>query len=240
MWYNTGVRISETAVLQTPPPLTMIATGGLTMGDSYSIPADTETQRTFVYFIAAGSTPIKIGVSNDPAARLADLQTAHYQKLTLLYSIECVTRSAAFELETAFHRWYGEAKIRNEWFEVSPQKIADDIQLLMHLAGSMVAAVQHVSPEQIEKIESRAAKKLAARSVLHTRTADGLNKALEWFTANPEQAGRSVRDLEREIGVGRDTISRARRQWQTQQQQAAYNAARQPVIATNGHSSEAV
>jgi hypothetical protein len=68
----------------------------------------------------------------------------------------------------------------------------------------------------------------------HTRTADGLNKVLEWFTANPDQVRRSVRDLEQEIGVGRDTISRARRQW-LKQQQSAFDAARMPVVSTNGN-----
>lgn len=76
----------------------------------------------FVYFIAAGSTPIKIGVSDNPADRLSALQTAHYQQLHLIYTIECRTRAAAFEVESAFHRWYEELNIRNEWFRLTPKR----------------------------------------------------------------------------------------------------------------------
>lgn len=47
----------------------------------------------------------------------------------------------------------------------------------------------------------------------HTRTSDGLQKAIEWFEANPDKANSSLRDLEPLVGVGRDTLSRARRQW---------------------------
>lgn len=47
----------------------------------------------------------------------------------------------------------------------------------------------------------------------HTRTADGLQKAIEWFEANPDKANSSLRELEPLVGVGRDTLSRARRQW---------------------------
>ena len=35
----------------------------------------------------------------------------------------------------------------------------------------------------------------------------------EWFDANPDKANSSLRELEPLVGVGRDTLSRARRQW---------------------------
>lgn len=59
----------------------------------------------------------------------------------------------------------------------------------------------------------------------HERTPDGLQKALTWFTDNPDKANMSLRDLEPLVGVGRDTLSRARRQWQ---------AAQQPEVHSNG------
>lgn len=135
------------------------------MATSNSTPSPFNPQSTYVYFIAAGSTPIKIGVSNDPAARLRDLQTAHYQKLHLLYTIECADRAQAFELETAFHRWYDEAHIQNEWYGISPKKIADDIHLLITLGQSIVGAEQYVTPEQIVRMEQRAEKKISRREV---------------------------------------------------------------------------
>lgn len=51
----------------------------------------------------------------------------------------------------------------------------------------------------------------------HARTPDGLQKALDWFNAHPDAAGTPLRELEPLVGVGRDTLSRARRQWQKTQ-----------------------
>lgn len=55
---------------------------------------------TYVYFISAGSNPIKIGVSDDPEGRLTSLQTAHYKRLHLLFVIACASREDAFKLGT--------------------------------------------------------------------------------------------------------------------------------------------
>lgn len=62
----------------------------------------------------------------------------------------------------------------------------------------------------------------------HTRTTDGLQKALDWFDANPDKVNGSLRDLEPLVGVGRDTLSRARRQWLQMR-------AGQPTVSTNGN-----
>lgn len=60
----------------------------------------------------------------------------------------------------------------------------------------------------------------------HTRTPDGLQKAIDWFTDNPDKVNWSLRDLEAPTGLGRDTLSRARRQWL---------AAQQPDMIANGN-----
>lgn len=125
--------------------------------DSFTEP---QPRPCFVYFIAAGSTPIKIGVSDNPADRLSALQTAHYQQLRLLYTIECSSRQAAYALESAFHRWYGEAQIRNEWFKLTPAQIADDVGLLLSLSKDVVDARQHITPSEIASLEVKAERKL--------------------------------------------------------------------------------
>lgn len=111
---------------------------------------------TYVYFICVGSGPIKIGISDDPQQRLATFQTAHYRKLHLLYTLECLTRDEAFQLETAFHRWYADVQLLNEWFEITPSQIEADIQLFETLAKSVVRYACHTSSETIAKIERRA------------------------------------------------------------------------------------
>ena len=138
---------------------------------SYSNPSTSSPQPTFVYFISAGATPIKIGVSYDPAERLAALQTAHYQKLSLLYTIQCKERSQAFELESAFHRWYDDAHVRNEWFNLTPKQIANDVRLLTKLAHSVVSATQHIATTELERMETRAEERISRR-----RAATGYSK----------------------------------------------------------------
>lgn len=162
MSYNRGINLNKTTdALPTHSAVSNQQEGLIPMATSDSIVSSVDTQATYVYFISAGSTPIKIGISNDPAERLSALQTAHFQKLHLLYTIECKNRAAAFELETAFHRWYGETKLRNEWFNLTPNKIADDIHLLITIAQSIVVATQHISPEQIARMEEKAVMKLS-------------------------------------------------------------------------------
>ena len=138
---------------------------------SHSSPPVSNPQPTFVYFISSGATPIKIGVSHDPIQRLAELQTAHYQKLSLLYAIECKERWQALELESAFHRWYDDVHIRNEWFNLNPKRIADDIRLLTTLAHSVVSATQHVATPELERMEARAEERISRR-----RAATGYSK----------------------------------------------------------------
>ena len=65
-----------------------------------------------VYFIQAGlSGPIKIGVANNPKARLHTFQVGHYEELRLLAAIE-----GAEPEEAALHRRFASLRIRGEWF----------------------------------------------------------------------------------------------------------------------------
>ena len=120
---------------------------------------------TYVYFISVGSGPIKIGLSDDPHSRLATLQTAHYRKLHLLYTLECATREEAFQLETAFHRWYGDVHMMNEWFDATPSQIEADIRLLETLAKSAVQYTAHTPTSTIAKIEERAQERKSSHVV---------------------------------------------------------------------------
>lgn len=183
MCYNEG-SLSETALSagNTAPSLATMK-GLSSMADTTysSAPAQT-SQSTFVYFISSGSTPIKIGVSNDPAARLSELQTAHYQKLHLLYTVECASRAQAFELEKAFHRWYDEKRIRNEWYDLTPAQITSDVNLLMTLSRSVVGIYQHVSPEQAEQLEDQAERKANIRKqVAYSKNMNAKQIVSDWL-----------------------------------------------------------
>jgi len=168
--------------------------------------ATSDSTTTFVYFISAGSSPIKIGVATDPSARMRDLQTAHYQQLHLLYTIACASREHAFELEKAFHRWYDDVQIRNEWFNLTPQKIGDDINLLMSLSQG-VTYERHTSESALAKMEMRAQRRAVARA------ANVRQAILDHLSMNPDDASLSSRQLAQAIGVGHDSANRYRNEW---------------------------
>lgn len=154
---------------------------------------------TYVYFISAGYSPIKIGISDNPTSRLSELQTAHYKRLKLLFTIECQSRDLAFKIEKSFHRWYEEVKLINEWFNVSPRKIRDDIQLLVSLGKSITDVIQHVSDKDIETEEER--------RVVRARQSNASARVEEYLAVNPEAVSMTARELADVIDVGKTTVA---------------------------------
>jgi len=70
-----------------------------------------------VYLVQAGEGgPVKIGVASDVAARLGDLQTAHYEELRL---VRCIDGGRAHE--QWLHRRFDHLRIRGEWFRFDPE-----------------------------------------------------------------------------------------------------------------------
>lgn len=105
---------------------------------------------SYVYFIASGTNPIKIGISDNPKQRLASLQTAHYKPLQLLFSITCNSRQGAEELETAFHCWYSQKRLLNEWFDISIEEIQQDVILLLSISKHVEGVQYHVDQGEIQ------------------------------------------------------------------------------------------
>lgn len=191
-WYNSVHQQSRVA----PEKADILA--ALTAANT-SISTGVSAMATYVYFISAGYSPIKIGVSDDPKARLSKLQTAHYKRLKLLFVIECENRDLAFKIETSFHRWYADVKLVNEWFDVHPIKIRDDIRLLVSLAKSITNVIQHVSDKDIEAEEER--------RVLRTRQSNASARVEEYLAVNPEAVSMTARELADVIGVGKTTVA---------------------------------
>ena len=74
---------------------------------------------TSVYIISCGDS-IKIGVSNDPARRVKDMQTG-MSELPVLYGSKAFpTRKAAYAVERRMHWTFRTRRGRGEWFHVSP------------------------------------------------------------------------------------------------------------------------
>jgi len=162
-----------------------------------------DSTTTFVYFISAGSGPIKIGLSDNPSQRLNELQTAHYKKLYLLYTIECTSRSEAYKLESAFHRWYSEVRLMNEWFSIDIANISTDIELLRSLNQSAINIEQVISQPEKSRIEYQAKRK---EGIKRAKRSIRLEKAIDWLKENPEHLDTPSRELEPLIGVSYGTI----------------------------------
>jgi hypothetical protein len=70
-------------------------------------------QQTYVYFIQEGPQGnIKIGMSNDPIARMQSIQRSHARQLELLGVIE-----GGLNLEKRLHKQFKDNWVRYEWFE---------------------------------------------------------------------------------------------------------------------------
>ena len=72
-------------------------------------------KNTSVYLIKAGQTDnYKIGIASDTGRRLANLQTAHYEKLSLVCSSVYSTRFIALAFEDYLHEKYNNFNTQKE------------------------------------------------------------------------------------------------------------------------------
>lgn len=104
----------------------------------------------YVYFIRSGKKgDIKIGKSNNPEKRMAELQTGNPKKLRLIASIHCKSEQEAFSLEKKIHQLFRKRRLHGEWFhknihlkDVSEIKFKQreerldkmDLEILAHMA----------------------------------------------------------------------------------------------------------
>lgn len=79
----------------------------------------------YVYVISAGPDIQKIGISGNPARRLAGLQQQTPLDLALGFTLE---RSDARVIEQAAHRLLAAHRVRSEWFSVSLDVAVDGVR----------------------------------------------------------------------------------------------------------------
>lgn len=74
--------------------------------------------RGFIYFIAHDPYDgyVKIGMSNNPSARLAQLQTGNPRRLRIMRTVEC---NDMRRCEQKMHQMYAHARRCGEWFELT-------------------------------------------------------------------------------------------------------------------------
>lgn len=64
--------------------------------------------------------PVKVGISNNVAARLATIQTSCPGDLRLMHAIGMPHLQIAKEMEGCFHQLQREHRLRGEWFDLDP------------------------------------------------------------------------------------------------------------------------
>lgn len=80
---------------------------------------------SYVYLIARVKaerfiSPIKIGISDAPYARVLSLQTNNPYHIDIVETWRCQSKTVARRFESALHNDLSEYRTRGEWFEYSP------------------------------------------------------------------------------------------------------------------------
>ncbi len=82
-----------------------------------------------VYVITTDSLyPCKIGISQNPAKRVASLQTAHWRQVQITEYRWCNNVCEAKKIEAAAHNHLSGKKLLGEWFDVRPQEALEAIE----------------------------------------------------------------------------------------------------------------
>ena len=68
------------------------------------------------------SSPIKIGICDDPLSRLGNLQVGNFFELVMHQHWWLVGKPVAVLVESAFKEKYKESNIRGEWFDMEPDE----------------------------------------------------------------------------------------------------------------------
>lgn len=92
----------------------------------------------YVYVIAKiengePCAPVKIGISNKPAARLGTLQTACPFKIGIVHQFSAPDRDAARYVEKGFHDARSETRLQGEWFDTHPTEAVQLLCLMFRL-----------------------------------------------------------------------------------------------------------
>lgn len=89
-------------------------------------------EKSFIYCIRASDGRIKIGISDKPESRLAQMQTAHAEVLSILWTVSVSKNNAKF-IERSIHNELTSFHVRGEWFNVCPdfaRRIAEENRAL--------------------------------------------------------------------------------------------------------------
>lgn len=121
---------------------------GIRPGVSFDAGQSTQRQTaprvdgSFVYVVRGDHNMIKIGVTTNPAARLAQLRTG--SPFPIEYAFIGATPGNGYDIEQAAHAMLAPHRVNGEWFDVSPELA---ISAVMGAAGKLGRAMAPASLE---------------------------------------------------------------------------------------------
>ena len=160
-----------------------------------------QDSKCYVYLIQSGDGPVKIGVATDPQFRRNELQTGNPYPLTIRMLIECATSSGAYEVESAFHRAFADARLLGEWFDVSPEQVAE----ILVLAGAIKRNVVNVEPFALP----------ASARTSYTKNMSARDVARQFIEENPDALNLSVRQFADMAGIGKTVAAEVMNEYKT-------------------------
>lgn len=93
-----------------------------------------------VYLITPeGKWPVKIGISEDAAARLNSLQTSHWHQMRVVDYWVCESKASARKLEARAHLSLGGRRMMGEWFDITVAKAAEIVEFEAGVIGVELA-----------------------------------------------------------------------------------------------------
>jgi hypothetical protein len=104
------------------------------------------SNRAYVYVISAGPEKVKVGKANNPQQRMRDLQTGHYETLSLFHSVDCAI-DEVMAAEHMAHALLREKRLRGEWFSVTPNEAREAVE------KALDAVRRGIEPPEVVKVQ---------------------------------------------------------------------------------------
>lgn len=85
-------------------------------------------EQSFVYVMAIGDGPHKIGIARNVEARRRELQTAAPTQIEVVYA-QSMDRAQAYDVEQSAHRMLRDSRMNGEWFDVTARQAVSAVAL---------------------------------------------------------------------------------------------------------------
>jgi len=100
-------------------------------------------KESFVYVVTVTKAgrpvaPCKIGLSDNPSRRVAQVALMSPLPIKLIHSYRMPNRESARRVEHSFHEVMKEHRLHGEWFKLSPERALASVNLAIIAAGQCV------------------------------------------------------------------------------------------------------